>query len=95
MKDKMWNELLKVLKKSKEKKLMQEDWDTWWGWNNTRQRTIKKGAKGVRIIMETPMRKFSRGCPLTETNKKGKVVPMIRMSKFKKSFFNIDQTELK
>jgi len=95
MKDIMWNELLPVLKKMQHEDLERENWDTWWGWNNQRQRTITKGSKGVKIsVVGKPMRKFHAGAPLTEIVN-GKERPMIRIQSFDKSFFNLKQTELK
>ena len=90
----MWNKLLGVLKQIQHEDLERENWDTYWGWNNRRQRTITKGSKGVRIeVKGEPMRQFYDGVPLTEIVN-GKERPKIRVSTFNKSFFNIKQTEL-
>ena len=46
MKDDTWSALLPELKKVGKEDLSRENWDTWWCWNNLRQRTILPKSKG-------------------------------------------------
>ena len=59
----MKNEKIKSLLSSKLDEIDHEDkelenWDTWWGWNNQRQRTIKSKSKGVGSIEEEALETF-------------------------------------
>ena len=94
MKDDTWSLLLPELKKVGKDDLSRENWDTWWCWNNLRQRTILPKSKGVKVLVKKPMRQFYWGKPLTEIVK-GKEKPKIRHSTFNKSFFHISQTKLR
>ena len=95
MSDKVWGFLKEELKLRGNNNLNKEDWDTYWGWNSKRQRNIKYKEKGVKIQVEAPMRMFSQGAPMFETDKNGNKKPLIRQHSFGKSFFHISQTELK
>ena len=94
MKDDTWSALLPELKKVGKEDLSKENWDTWWCWNNQRQRTILSKSKGVKVLVKKPMRQFHRNIPQTEIVN-GIEKPMIRHSTFNKSFFHISQTKLK
>ena len=97
MKDYIWKVLEENLKEKGETDLEKENWDTFWSWNNKRQRTIKTGEKGIKVkVKNIPTRVYlGMGIPQFEIDKNGNQKPKIRNRSFNKSFFNIRQTELK